>query len=505
MSDESSFFRQKPQNSAPIGQGQEAVDANPSELSGGVAPIQRPAPVWKTFVQNSEFQDANREGIQAEQQQMRAAASQSRTRAASTAGNIFTGRNGRLIHKAPGQKAVDYDASDWTDDIEAGPEARKSLWDKEIRTSRQDAEMSNLELSNPAFHAKGLAQKDREAIEAEGSMLQETDPRHAELKSKLVADTEYQAKKTELAQKAWNSKARAVQLEGMDPEAWWQDRQSQPAPTQAEQRQATVATAQSTQAQGQAADDAAGKRDREIVTRLQAGVTAEESKALQAERAEIAANRGRIAEATTGAAKQVEGVKAEAAAKVPEKDFFRFGDTVAGIWDAVKGLGTSAPAAFYQLMEGMERPDQYSDSAKAAFAEADAFNKEMQAKTAANQAAGTSSSTGETFREAGGSLGFSLGSMAAAIPASIVGAKAGAATGGAIGAGIGVFGGGVGAAPGAGIGGRTHGGTDTGQGTFGANQPGTGRGTGKPVHHASRTGTPRQAGRARCAGGRHRA
>ncbi len=440
-------FRQKPQSSVPVGQSQGAVDARPSELSGTVAPIQRPAPVWKTFVQNSEFQEANRAGIAAEQQQMREAARPKR--AGSSTGNIFKGVNGRLIHKAPGAKPVEYDANEWVDDPEAGPEARKSLWDREIRSAREEAEMTNLELSNPAFNARGLSKTEREAIEAEGSMLQETDPRHVELKSKLVADTEYQTQKQEMAQRAWNAKARAAQTEVMDPESWWQSRQAQPAPTPTEQRQATVATAQDAQAQAQAADDAAGADLKAIEGKLMGGVTAEESKALQAQRAEILANRAKIAEIGTGAAKQIEGVQAEAAAKVPEKDFFRFGDTVAGIWDAVKGLGTTAPAAFYQLMEGMERPDQYSESAKAAFAEAEAWNAEMQAKTAANQAAGTSSSVGETFREAGASLGFSLGSMAAAIPASIGGAKAGGT--------IGVVGGPKGVAAGALIGGVTTG------------------------------------------------
>lgn len=454
LEDESAppLFRSKPLDSVPTGQSQQAVDADPSPLSGG-APIQRPAPVWKTFVQNSEFQEANRAGIAAEHQQMRAA-----RRTSTGQGDIFKGVNGKLIHKAPGAKPVEYDANDWTDDPIAGPEARKSLWDREIRTSRQEAEANNLELANPAFHARELAQKDREAIEAEGSMLQETDPRHAELKSKLIADDEYRTRKQELAQKAWNAKARAAQLESMDPESWWAERQSQPAPTPTEQRQATVQAAQDTQAQGQAADDQAAVRTQEINAKLQGGVTGEESKALLAERADIAANRAKIAEVTTGAAKQVEGVQAEAAAKVPEKDFFQFGDTVSGIWDAVKGLGSTAPAAFYQLMEGMERPDQYSDAAKAAFAEADAFNKEMQAKTAANQAAGTSSSVGESFREAGGSLGFSLGSMAAAIPASLAGAKVGAIAGGTIGAAAGAPAAGVGAAPGA-VAGSAIGGT----------------------------------------------
>jgi hypothetical protein len=118
--------------------------------------------------------------------------------------------------------------------------------------------------------------------------------------------------------------------------------------------------------------------------------------------------------------------------KPPDKPFFRAGDAAEGIWDAVKGLGTTAPAAFYQLKEGLKRPDKYSDKAKSAFKKADFRSIAMQLKTEANRAEGTSSSVGEAFRSAGDSLGFSLGSMSAAIPASIAGAKAGAITGASI-------------------------------------------------------------------------
>ncbi len=112
-----------------------------------------------------------------------------------------------------------------------------------------------------------------------------------------------------------------------------------------------------------------------------------------------------------------------------DRPFFGFSDAFSGIWDAVKGLGVTAPAAFYQLTEGLERPDKYSDSAKAAFAEADAYTQAMQAKNAETGA----TDVGSAFRDAGGSLGFSLGSMGAQlvpkIAGTIAGAKAGATTG----------------------------------------------------------------------------
>lgn len=137
-----------------------------------------------------------------------------------------------------------------------------------------------------------------------------------------------------------------------------------------------------------------------------------------------------------------------AEAKKPDKPFFKTSDVLSGIWDAVSGLGPSAKAAYYQLTEGLDRPDTYSPEAQVAMAEGRKRNEEMEAKTKANQAAGTSSSVGESFREAGGSLGFSLGSMAAALPAAWAGGEAGAAIGAAVGAPAA----GVGAIPGAGIG-----------------------------------------------------
>jgi hypothetical protein len=136
----------------------------------------------------------------------------------------------------------------------------------------------------------------------------------------------------------------------------------------------------------------------------------------------------------------------------PEKRFFDAGDAVSGIWDAVRGLGATGPAAFYQLVEGMERPDRYSESAKKAFADADAYNQEIQAKMEQQRRDGTATSVGESFREAGTSLGFSGASMAAAIPASIAGTALGAKIGAGIGAAAGAPAAGVGAAPGAAVG-----------------------------------------------------
>jgi N12 class adenine-specific DNA methylase len=454
----------------------EATDADPSEESGFAANIG--VPVWRQFVNNEGFQKAFKGAIDAEKSYQRQMASENRS---SSSGGSWKGVDGKVSRLNRGIPE-EHDAESLLDHPELGGIARKSVWDRDINDAKRESEDADLRIKDPSFHARGLAKKDREAIEAEGSMLAETDPRHIELKAKLVADTEYQAEKSALAQKSWDAKARANQIESTDPDSWLAQRNQ---PTAQEQRAQTVATAQAQRSEVDMVEESAARRDAELQAKLAAGMPGPEAVAAQAERAEIANARGLAAQKRVEAEAPIKAVQGEAEkekaywekagapnadGKTPPKDFFNVGDTVSGIWDAVKGLGTSAPAAFYQLVEGMERPDQYSESAKKAFAEADAFNKEMQAKTDANQAAGTSSSVGESFREAGGSLGFSLGSMAAAIPASMAGAKGGAIAGGAIGGAIGAPAAGVGAAPGAAIGasiGGTIGGVTAGMAASG--------------------------------------
>jgi len=131
-----------------------------------------------------------------------------------------------------------------------------------------------------------------------------------------------------------------------------------------------------------------------------------------------------------------------------QKPFFRLGDAASGVVDAVSGLTTTLPAAYYRLSEGFQRPDKYSPSARAAFDEEAAYAKQMQDESAARLMRGESSSTGDAFRSVGPSLGFSGATMAAAIVGGQLGKVGGSAIGGVIGTPIA----GVGAAPGAAIG-----------------------------------------------------
>lgn len=328
MSDYTSPFRSIPSDYAQKGMDQEAVGANPAPRP----PIQPPAPIWRAFVQNSEFEKANKSSIAAEHQQMRADESQQRRNVAD--GDVFRGGSGRLVHKAPGQKPISYDANEWVDHPIAGPEARKSLWDKEIRTARQEAETHTLNLQNPAFHARGKTDKEIETIQSEAFAFPTADPEHVKRQALIDDDAKYRVEKADMSQRAWDAKARASRIETMDPEAWWQERQSQPAPTPTEQRQATVQAAQTKQAEAKTADESSAADLKAINDKLMGGVTGEESKALQAQRAEILAARPKIAEAAIGAQKQVEGVQAEAQAKLEEQK----GDTMRGLETSIRQI-----------------------------------------------------------------------------------------------------------------------------------------------------------------------
>lgn len=119
-------------------------------------------------------------------------------------------------------------------------------------------------------------------------------------------------------------------------------------------------------------------------------------------------------EAATEAEQALQKVPAKKVEQ-PDKPFFDLGNTVDAIGDVIKGITVTVPAAYRQLREGLVRPDQYSPEAKAAFAAADAYSQEMQAKTAALQAQGKSDSVSESFREAGPSLGFTGVSLGASM------------------------------------------------------------------------------------------
>jgi len=124
--DDSSLFRQKAPNSVPVGQDQQAVDANPSERSG--TRIRIGTPVWERFVTNTVAVENNREAVAAENEQIRQAEAINRQNR-QQARPIFRGAKGKLI-RSIGGRGEELDPEQWATDPEVGPIARKSLWER---------------------------------------------------------------------------------------------------------------------------------------------------------------------------------------------------------------------------------------------------------------------------------------------------------------------------------------------------------------------------------------
>lgn len=300
--DSDSPFRQKGPGQVPIGQDQSAIDSNPSEESG--TNVRIGTPVWEKFVTNTVAKANNRAAVQAENDIIHSAQRQSRM------GETWKGADGKLLRKVGKQSEI-LDAADFTDHPVAGPEARKSLWDREVRTWRKDAKDAAFALRDPSFRVGAMTDKEREDALSEGSMLQETDPRHIELKSKLRADDEYRARKAELAQRSWDSEAKARELENTDPESWWQQKKT--AEINAN-RQPIVQDAQEQHAQADQAAASAEEEHAAITAQLAKGVTGDKVQALQARKLEIEQGRSVIAGAKQAADTQLETVKQAASA-----------------------------------------------------------------------------------------------------------------------------------------------------------------------------------------------
>jgi len=104
-----------------------------------------------------------------------------------------------------------------------------------------------------------------------------------------------------------------------------------------------------------------------------------------------------------------------------DKPLFDLSNTASALWDAGKSLGTTLPSAYYQMKEGLKRPDEYSPEAVAAFAAQKELEQKNNEAIQQQIAAGNTDSTSESIREAIPSIGFSGVSMGAAIPAALAG------------------------------------------------------------------------------------
>lgn len=279
-----SIFRQKG-DGVPTGQYQEAVDADPSVESGSNSVDA--TPVWRQFVANADFQENNASAIAAEKSQQQRAIVASRH---ADQPEIWKGADGKLLRKV-GRQSEMLDAADFVDHPTAGPEARKSLWDREKRQTQAEHEAASLMLQDPNFHAQKLKDEQRYEIQAKGDERArkvgpdyEQDPEYQSLKQRLIDDTEYPQKKQALEQRAYDAKVRAFQLGQTDPETWWQAKKA--AEINAN-RQTIVQDAKSQHAQADEANASADEELAGINARITQGVKGPELPALQARKAEI--------------------------------------------------------------------------------------------------------------------------------------------------------------------------------------------------------------------------
>lgn len=168
-------------------------------------------PIWKKFVTTSGFGDRNEEGIRAELQQERLA-EQSAPKVKAGIGTLQIENNGFIEER---------DAEEFEDDPVFGRIATESIFKREAKKARDEADAAKLEMDNPnRIVRQRLRPEKREEILNEGKMLQEDNPRHAELKRMLIEDDEI----TELERKRYEAQQRLQELSSMGVEGFRQRR-----------------------------------------------------------------------------------------------------------------------------------------------------------------------------------------------------------------------------------------------------------------------------------------
>ena len=433
------MFRQK---GAGVPRGNESVaeDAVPSELSGGEVRV----PIWKSFVGNKDFQERQAGAIAAEKSLMASAG---------RGGVRWGGDNGRLFRKA-GSSIEEFDAEQLAEDPEAGPFARKSLFDRERRSAAAEYDGYDLKLQDPAFKARGLTEKDRQERQFEFEALPDTDPRKAQAKAAIDADDQYRAEKAEIEQRKYNAKVRATQLGNIDPDTWWANR----ATIGQARKPAPVEQAQAARGEARAADDSAMGREKELDAELMSGVSAARLAQIKAEKAEIAQARSLAGEQQVEADMAVDGVRQEAQAKVDQSVAERgfWADTIAALKRGYAGAAQSA-----NILQGATDAENAQDIAdyekmKQANPASTEFQEFLNAKGFAESAAAfiknPISIVSEVIAEsaaqmvpsialgfAGGSAGGALASAPTAGTAAPATVPIGAVVGSAIGAGTGSY------------------------------------------------------------------
>lgn len=181
------------------------------------------APAWKRHLANTGLVNDYKDQIADENR--RAAQDQAqaeRNRAAWKSGI------GTVKRKLDDGTEEEYDANDLLDDPEVGPIAEESLFKRDIFETKGEIQRRSLLLQDPS-KPKGLSDKEREDILLESSGLQETNPRHIELKKKLMDDEALKAEQSEHEKAIYDNKMRLLEMSQGGIQAWRERRK--PAPT----------------------------------------------------------------------------------------------------------------------------------------------------------------------------------------------------------------------------------------------------------------------------------
>ncbi len=311
--DDSFGFRQK---SKDVARGFDAVaeDATPSEQSGQFAATIG-KPVWRQFVADKSFQEANAGAIDAEknyQARMERQNRSSRVAAPKPVEEKWGGDNGRLFRKS-GAGLEEFDAEEYAEDPVAGSYARKSLFDKERRATKAEAKALKMKLEDP-YDKRALSDKERAAVEQDIELY--STATDAESK-KLLEERKTQLAKADerLADEkaAFDAGYRDLQHDSLDPDTWWQSRAK---PGLEDKRQAAIAEDAAHAESVSRADESLMAERRELEAKISAGVRGPELDTVKTRLAEMAAAGASIAEERQKSGQAVEAVRGEAVSEI---------------------------------------------------------------------------------------------------------------------------------------------------------------------------------------------
>lgn len=259
------------------GLSERAVGADPSQQSGFVAPVEKP--VWRMLVGDRRFQEANREAIDIEEDRVR----ESLRPEPRIKPDRWKAGIGTLARHSPDGTVEEHDPESWLDDPEVGSLAAQSLFKRDLKTAKDDLSSLQLRLQDPSDKRR-LSASERAEIEGEGSMLQESDPRHVELKRRLQDDDA----RTADEQAAFDAKVRLAEFARGGVPAWMERRRSG---ASLPERQAELARQEQSVA---AVEESANAESAKVQDQLRRGVRGSDLPSLQQKQAELAQAREAI-------------------------------------------------------------------------------------------------------------------------------------------------------------------------------------------------------------------